>query len=85
MFRKIFATLILSSTLILVTSMSWAAEDVYWYLGAAMKKTAKEIVEQFNRENPAFKVVLALSGSGRLSGKISSSQNGYHLDNKKGQ
>ena len=76
MFRKIATTFILLSTFILTTSISWAAEDVYWYLGAAMKKPAEEIVAQFNQVNNSFKVVLVLSGSGQLLSKISASQSG---------
>lgn len=76
MFRKIATTFIVLSTFILMTSISWAAEEIYWYLGAAMKKPAKEIVDQFNQENNSFMVVLVLSGSGQLLSKISASQSG---------
>lgn len=76
MVRKFFVTCILLNTLVLMASIAWAAEDVYWYLGAAMKKPAKELVAQFNKENTAFKVVLVLSGSGQLLSKISASQSG---------
>lgn len=76
MIKKIATTFILLSTFILMTSISRAAEDVYWYLGAAMKKPAEEIVDQFNQENNVFKVVLVLSGSGQLLSKITASQSG---------
>jgi molybdate transport system substrate-binding protein len=76
MFRKSVITCALLSTFLLMTSISWAAEDVYWYLGAAMKKPAKEIVDKFNQENKSFQVVLVLSGSGQLLSKISASQSG---------
>lgn len=45
------------------------AETIYWYLGAAMTKPGKAIVEQYNKTHDD-EVILILGGSGELLNKI---------------
>jgi len=65
----------LLSLLICLFAFNAYAETIYWYLGAAMTKPGKAIVEQYNKTH-SDKVVLILGGSGQLLNKIILSKKG---------
>jgi len=62
--------------ILMAFSRSVTAADLYWYLGAAMTKPGREMVETFNRGDHPFTVILITGGSGQLLSKIAAAGKG---------
>ena len=63
-------------TFILLISTISHAYNIYWYVGAAMTKPAKKIVNKFNNEHTEDFLYLVTGGSGQNLSKIYSSKTG---------
>ncbi|HJO93140.1 MAG TPA: molybdate ABC transporter substrate-binding protein [Victivallales bacterium] len=72
---KLFKYILVGVTLLLSTNI-FAGSVLYWYLAASMAKPGTEIVQNFNKENHSFQVILMLGGSGQLLSKIQASHKG---------
>jgi molybdate transport system substrate-binding protein len=72
---KLVKYILVGLTLLLSTNI-FAGSVIYWYLAASMAKPGTEIVQQFNKDNKSFQVILMLGGSGELLSKIQASHKG---------
>lgn len=53
-----------------------AADEILWYLGAAMSKPGKAVVEAYNQHHPQRPVRLITGGSGQLLSKLQMARRG---------
>jgi len=74
--RKNLISIWFAVAILMSFSRPVAATDLYWYLGAAMTRPGKEMVETFNRGDHPFTVILITGGSGQLLSKITAAGKG---------